>query len=265
MPSLENKVAVVTGGASGIGRGVAVKFAASGAKAVVIADIDEAGSNETVSIIEKAGGTASVKLTDVDHHEQIKALMKYASDTYGSLDVLVNNVGVEEAFFADKTSVDQLPVEIFERVLRTNLRSIFLATQEATPYLRQSTNDPVILNAASIGGFVGFPGSPAYGPTKAAIMQLTRASAVDLAPHIRVIAYAPGAIDTPLIRKILDATEDRAGLERALTATHLIPRIGTPEDVANLVAFLASTEASFITGSTYLIEGGSLAWRGAAE
>jgi NAD(P)-dependent dehydrogenase (short-subunit alcohol dehydrogenase family) len=263
--NLQNKVCVVTGGASGIGKAVAITFAARGAAGVVVADIDEAGAKDTVATIEAAGGKASVKLTDVEDPSQIKSLMQYAADTYGSLDVLVNNVGVEEAFFAEQTSIDVLPVDVFEKVIRTNLRSIFLATQEAVPFLRESKNDPVILNAASIGGFVGFPGAPAYGSTKAAITQITRAAAVDLAPHIRVNAYAPGTIDTPLVQKILEATEDRAGLERALTATHLIPRIGAPEDVANLVAFLASTDASFITGSTYLVDGGALAWRGTRE
>jgi NAD(P)-dependent dehydrogenase (short-subunit alcohol dehydrogenase family) len=265
MPRLDNHVCVVTGGASGIGRGVALKFAASGAKAVVIADIDEQGAQDTVAQIEADGGTASVKVTDVEVPEQITALMQYAADAYGSLDTLVNNVGVEEAFYAEETTVDKLPLEVFEKVYRTNLRSIFLATQAAVPYLRASKNGPSILNAASIGGYVGFPGSAAYGSTKAAIMQFTRAAAVDLAPEIRVNAYAPGTIDTPLLQRILENTEDRAGLERALTATHLIPRIGTPEDVANVVAFLASSEASFITGTTYLMDAGSLAWRGARE
>ncbi|WP_238391500.1 MULTISPECIES: SDR family NAD(P)-dependent oxidoreductase [unclassified Mycolicibacterium] len=262
---MENKVCVVTGAASGIGRGVALKFAASGAKAVVVADINEAAAQETVELIEAVGGTASVKLTDVEVPEQIPALMQYAVDQYGSLDTLVNNVGVEEAFFADDTSIENLPLDVWEKVFRVNIRSIFLATKAAIPFLRASKNGPSILNAGSIGGVVGFGGDSAYGSTKAAISQFTRTAALELAPDVRVNAYAPGSIDTPLLQKILAASDDRAALERSLTATHLIPRVGTTEDVANLATFLASDEASFITGTTYLIEGGSLAWRGAAE
>ncbi len=264
MPDLNNKVCVVTGAASGIGRATAIKLAASGAKAVVAGDIDEAGAQETVKLIEEAGGTASVKLTDVEQPVQIHELMQYAADQYGSLDALINNVGVHEMYWTDQTAVDKLPLEVFEKIYRINLRSVFIATQAATPYLRASTNDPTIVNAASTGSFTGYPGAGAYGSTKAAILQFTRVAAVDLAPQIRVNAYAPGTVDTSMIDRMLAgiSAEDRAGLEKTMTATHLIPRMGAPEDVANLIAFLASSEASWITGATYLIDGGSLAWRG---
>jgi NAD(P)-dependent dehydrogenase (short-subunit alcohol dehydrogenase family) len=262
MPTMDNKVCVVTGGASGIGRAAAVKLAASGAKAVVVADIDEGGAQQTVAIIEKAGGTASVKPADVEDPDQIIALMKYAVDEYGSLDTLVNNVGVHEMYWTDQTTVDKLPLEVFEKVFRINLRSIFLATQAAVPYLRASKNDPNIVNAASTGALIGYPGAAAYGSTKAAIMQFTRVSAVDLSPDIRVNAYAPGTVDTAMVDRMLAGAGNRDDLEKTMTATHLIPRMGQPEDIANLITFLASSEASWITGATYLIDGGSLAWRG---
>lgn len=262
MATMKDKVCVVTGGASGIGRSIAVKLAADGARAVVVADIDQERAQETVSLIESAGGTASVKLTDVEDAEQIKALMSYAAETYGSLDTLVNNVGVHEMYWTDQTSVDKLPVEIFDKVYRINMRSVFLATQAGVPFLRESNNDPSIVNAASTGSFVGYPGAAAYGSTKAAIMQFTRVAAVDLAPHIRVNAYAPGTVDTPMVDRMLAGAGNRADLEKTMTVTHLVPRMGRPEDVANLVGFLASSDASWITGVTYLIDGGSLAWRG---
>jgi NAD(P)-dependent dehydrogenase (short-subunit alcohol dehydrogenase family) len=264
MPNLNDKVCVVTGAASGIGRAAAAKLAASGAKAVVVADIDKAGAEETVARIEAAGGSASVKLTDVEEPDQIHELMQYAVDRYGSLDALVNNVGVHEMYWADQTTVDKLPLEVFEKIYRINLRSVFIATQAAAPHLRASANDPTIVNAASTGSLTGYPGAGAYGSTKAAIVQLTRVAAVDLAPHIRVNAYAPGTVDTAMIDRMLAgiSAEDRPGLEKTMTATHLIPRMGAPEDVANLIAFLASSEASWITGATYTIDGGSLAWRG---
>ncbi|HWI70996.1 MAG TPA: SDR family oxidoreductase [Baekduia sp.] len=262
MATVDNKVCVVTGAASGIGRAAAVKLAASGARAVVVADIDQAGAEQTVATIAEAGGTASVKLTDVEHADQIDALMHHAVDQHGSLDVLVNNVGVHEMYWAEQTTVDKLPLEIFEKVYRINLRSVFLATQAAAPHLRASQNDPVIVNAASTGSLIGYPGAGAYGATKAAILQFTRVSAIDLAPDIRVNAYCPGTVDTAMIDRMLEGVEDRAGLEKTMTATHLVPRMGQPEDVANLIAFLASTEASWITGAHYTIDGGSLAWRG---
>ncbi|WP_406349294.1 glucose 1-dehydrogenase [Streptomyces sp. NBC_00144] len=262
MPSMDNKVCVVTGGASGIGRASALKLATSGAKAVVVADIDEEGAKKTVELIEAAGGTASVKTTDLEAPEQIGALMKYTADTYGSLDTLVNNAGVHEMYWTDETSVDKLPLEIFEKVYRINLRSVFLTTQAAAPYLRSSTNDPVIVNAASTGAFTGYPAAGAYGSTKAAIMQFTRVAAVDLSPHIRVNAFAPGTVDTAMVDRMLEGAGNREDLEKTMTATHLVPRMGKPEDIANLVCFLASSEASWITGATYLIDGGSLAWRG---
>lgn len=262
MPTMQDKVCVVTGAAKGIGRAIALKFAASGARAVVVADIDEAGAQETVSLVELSGGAASVKVTDVEVPEQIFELMAFAVDRYGSLDTVVNHVGVAEAVFTNDTSVDKLPLEIFEKVYRTNVRSVFLGIQAAVPYLRESRNDPSILSCASTGGFFGTAGFATYGSTKAAIMQFTRAAAVDLAPDIRVNAYAPGVIDTGPVRRLLDDPVDRGGVKLGMVGTHLVPRIGSPEDVANVVTFLASSEASFITGSTYLVDGGSLAWRG---
>ncbi|MGJ3558606.1 SDR family NAD(P)-dependent oxidoreductase [Streptomyces sp. INA 01156] len=262
MPNMDNKVCVVTGAASGIGRAAAMKLAVSGAMAVVVADIDEAGARETVALIEAAGGTASVKLTDVEDADQIEALMQFAVDQYGSLDTLVNNVGVHERHWTDQTTVDKLPLEIFEKVYRINLRSVFLATQAAAPHLRASTNDPSIVNAASTGSLTAYPGAGAYGSTKAAILQLTRVSAIDLSPDIRVNAYCPGTVGTAMVDRMLAGAADRAGIEKTMTAAHLIPRMGAPEDVANLITFLASSEVGWITGAAYTIDGGSLAWRG---
>lgn len=262
MPGVDNKVCVVTGAASGIGRAAAVKLATSGAKAVVVADIDESGAEATVGLVTDAGGTAAFKRTDVEQPDEVSALMQHVADQFGGLDVLVNNVGVHEMYWTDQTTVDTLPLEIFEKVYRINLRSVFLATQAAVPHLRASNNDPAIVNAGSTGSLIGYPGAGAYGAMKAAILQFTRVSAVDLAPDIRVNAYCPGTVDTAMIDRLLEGAGDRAAIEKTMTATHLIPRMGEPEDVANLIAFLASTDASWITGASYTIDGGSLAWRG---
>lgn len=262
MASMRDKVCVVTGGAKGIGRAIAVNFASRGARAVVVADIDHDAAAETVRLVEAAGAAGSVKMTDVGEAEQVTELMEYAATTYGSLDALVNNAGVHEMYWAEQTTVDTLPVEVFDRIMRINLRSVFLATQAAVPFLRQSTNDPCIVNAASTGSFTAYPAAGAYSSSKAAILQFTKVSAVDLAPDIRVNAYAPGTIDTDMVSRLLDRAQNREEIEATMTATHLVPRMGRPEDVAHVVNFLASSEAAFVTGATYLVDGGSLAWRG---
>lgn len=263
--TLDNKVCVVTGGAGGIGRASAIKFAERGAKAVVIADINEEGAQETVRLIEAAGGTASVKVTDLEVPQQITELVEYTVDTYGGLDTLLNNAAVHEFFWTNQTAVDVLPLEHLDRVFRVNLRAVFALTQAAVPHLRASKNDPNIVNAASMVGFLGFPASTAYSCMKAALMQFTRVAAVDLSPEIRVNAFAPGNVDTPMVDKILtiiNPDEDLETAKAAMTATHLVPRLGKAEDIANLAAFLASTDASWITGVSYVVDGGVLAWRG---
>jgi NAD(P)-dependent dehydrogenase (short-subunit alcohol dehydrogenase family) len=265
MSSMSSKVCIVTGGAGGIGRASALKFASNGAKAVVIADVNEAGAQETVALIEAAGGTASVKVTDLQVPQQIEELVDYTVDTYGGLDTLLNNAAVHEFFWTDQTSVDKLPLEHLDSVYQVNLRAVFALTQAAVPHLRVSKNDPNIVNAASMVGFLGFPASTAYSCMKAALMQFTRVAAVDLSPEIRVNAFAPGNVDTPMVDKILSIIspdDDPVEAKAAMTATHLVPRLGKAEDIANLVGFLASTDAGWITGVSYVIDGGTLAWRG---
>ena len=155
-----------------------------------------------------------------------------------------------------------LPEEIWERVYQINLRSYFLATRYAAALLKRSNRGPNIVNTASVSGLVAYPMGPAYAATKGGVIQLTKATAVDLAPTVRCNCVCPAATETAMMRRYLDVADDPADLLRMMTATHLVRRAGRPEDIAKLVCFLASDDASFVNGAAYLIDGGSLAWRG---
>jgi NAD(P)-dependent dehydrogenase (short-subunit alcohol dehydrogenase family) len=261
MSTLTDKVCIVTGSGGGIGRATAIEMAKRGGK-VVVSDVNDEQGAETLALVEGAGGEAIYAHCDVREEEQIAALVKAAVDRFGGIDVLHNNAGVHETDFTSDTSVDTLPLEIWNKVYEINLRGVWLATKHAAPYLKQSERGPAIVNAASIGGVVGYPMAPCYCSTKGAILQLTKATAIDLAPKVRCNCYSPGSVDTPMVQKYYEAATDQEAARRTLTGTHLIPRLGKPEEVAYLVCFLASDEAAWITGSNYSIDAGSTAWRG---
>jgi NAD(P)-dependent dehydrogenase (short-subunit alcohol dehydrogenase family) len=259
---LDGKICLVTGAAHGIGRATAEEMARQGAAAVVVADIDERGGDDAGAAVEAAGAEALYVRTDVTSSAEIRALMEVTEQRFGGLDVLHNNVGVLEANFTDQLTVDVLPEEIWERVYQINLRSCFLATRYAAALLKRSSRGPSIVNTASVSGLVAYPMGPAYAATKGGVIQLTKATAVDLAPTVRCNCVCPAATETAMMRRYLDVADDRDNLLRMMTATHLVPRAGRPEDIAKLVCFLASDDASFVNGAAYLIDGGSLAWRG---
>jgi NAD(P)-dependent dehydrogenase (short-subunit alcohol dehydrogenase family) len=257
---LVDKVCVVTGSGGGIGRATAIEMGAQGAK-VVVTDVNDEQGVETVGLVEATGAEATYIHCDVRSEDEIKALVDHAVETFGALDVLHNNAGVHDTDFAAGPAVDTIPLDVWTKVYEINLRGVWLATKLAAPHLRASTRNPSVVNAASIGGLVGYPMAPAYCSTKGAILQLTKATAIDLAP-VRCNCYSPGSIDTPMVQKYIDAADDKAGIMRTLTGSHLIPRLGRPEEVAKLVCYLASDDAAFITGSSFTIDGGSMAWRG---
>jgi len=258
---LTEKVCIVTGSGGGIGRATALEMASRGAK-VVVADVNDETGEQTAALIEGAGGEALYVHCDVRREDQIIALMQATADRFGGVDVLHNNAGVHDTDFTSDTSVDTLPLEVWNKVYEINLRGPWLCTKHAAPYLKRSERGPAIVNAASIGGLIGYPMAPSYCSTKGAIIMLTKATAIDLGPDVRCNCYCPAAVDTPMVQKYFDAAEDKAAVERTLTGSHIIPRLGRPEEVANLVCFLASDESSFTTGASFVIDGGSLAWRG---
>lgn len=262
---LDGKICVVTGSADGIGRATAIEMAEQGAGGVMVCDINDEKGAETAEIVRSKGVEAEYRHCDMAEPQQIKDLIEATAERFGGIDVLHNNAGVHESDFTTDLTVETLPEEIFERVYRINLRGPWLAMKYAAPHMRRSTRGPSIINAGSTGGVTGYPMMNAYGAAKGGLIQLTRCVAVDLAPDIRVNAYCPASVDTQMVRKFVDAAEDKELAESFAVSSHLIPRLGLPVEVAKLVCFLASDDAAWITGSIYAIDGGSLAWRGSHQ
>lgn len=238
MKSLHGKVAIVTGGASGIGAAIARRFAAEGA-AVCISDIHLEPAQALAAELPRAIAVAA----DVTDERAVANLVDRTVAELGALDIMVNNAGIGE----QPIPIDERPAEDWSRVIATNLNSVFFGIKHAARVMKKSGRGGVILNMSSILGSVAFNGAPAYTAAKHGVNGLTKAAALELAPaKIRVVSVGPAFIKTPLI----------AGLEAAVLPLHPIGRLGEPEEVANLCAFLASDEASFITGAGYLVDGG---------
>lgn len=255
---------IITGAAKGIGAETARVAASRGAR-VFLSDIDDAAGEATAAGIRDAGGEAQYTHCDVTDEAQVQALVAGCAGAFGGIDVLHNNAGTHESMIGDEVTLDTMSRETFEKILRINLVGPFLCTKYAVPHLRKSEY-PSIINAGSTASFLGFPQNLAYGASKGGIGTLTKNLAVELAKDgIRVNAYCPAGTETEMVTKFVDAAPDPELLRKGIMNTHLIPRIGQPEDVANLVCFLASREASFINGVCWLIDGGSLAWRGTVD
>jgi NAD(P)-dependent dehydrogenase (short-subunit alcohol dehydrogenase family) len=259
---LDGTVALVTGAAQGIGRAIAVEMARQGASAVAVADRSADSVRETAELVRAEGAEAEFIVCDLRDRDQIEAMVTRAADRFSGLDVLVNNAGVIETSLTAECTVDTLPEEVWDAVYEVNLRAPWLATKFAAPHLRGSTRGPSILNAASASSFIGVPRGPVYCTTKGGLLQLTRVTAVDLAPTVRCNCFCPGTIETPLARAFIGTADDPAEQERHMLAPQLVDRLGTPEEVAKLACFLASDDAGFINGAAYVIDGGKLAWRG---
>jgi NAD(P)-dependent dehydrogenase (short-subunit alcohol dehydrogenase family) len=262
---LEGKVAIVTGAGQGIGAATARKMAEEGAK-VVVSDINEATGAAVAEEIRSAGGEAAFLRADVSRVEDVKGLMAGVVDAFGRLDILHNNAGVHETGFTSQAQSFELPEDVWDRVIAINLKGPWMCSKYAAPLLRDAGGG-VIVNAASIGGLVGYPMGGAYGPSKAGIVQLTRVMAIELASQgTRVVCYAPGNTETPMVEKYYSdpslSPEEVRMVQQQLLGTHLIPRLVRPEEVADLVIFLASDQAAMITGTCVVIDGGTTAWRG---
>ncbi|MCZ7398586.1 MAG: SDR family oxidoreductase [Candidatus Methanoperedens sp.] len=248
---LENKVALVTGGGSGIGRACALAFAREGAK-VVVADVMERGGEETVQMIQEAGGESIFVKTDVSKTADVEALVKRTVDTYGRLDCAINNAGIEGimAPTADYTE------ENWNRVININLKGVWLCMKYEIPEMRKQGGGAIV-NMASVAGLVGFQGMPAYCASKGGIIQLTKAAALEYAKAgIRVNAVCPGVIRTPMVERVTGGNPEAAA---QFTAIEPVGRMGTPEEIAESVVWLCSEAASFVTGHPMVVDGGLIA------
>jgi len=262
---LDGMTFVITGAAQGIGAATARTAAARGAN-IVVADLDDDAGARTAEDIAAAGGRAHYQHCDVTDADQVRGLMRVADEAYGGIDVLHNNAGIHETMLGVPLSIEEMPLEAWDRVLAVNLRGPWLCAKFAVPYLKRSRRGPSIINAGSTGAWVGGVSSLAYGASKGGIALLTKNLAVELAPYgIRVNCYCPSATETRMVADYLAAGDDREARVRTLTRTQLVSRIGQPDDIANLVCFLASAESAYVNGVVWLIDGGSLAWRGVVD
>lgn len=261
MSYLTGLTMVITGAATGMGQATAELAARRGAN-VVVADIAEEEGREVAAGITRDGGSATFVAVDLAEPESIRNLMDEAARVYGGIDVVHNNAGVAEAALSPSQDVQSLPVEVWDKVHQINLRAPWLAAKYALPYLRRSAN-PSIINTGSVGSHVGFPHATAYGASKGGVALLTKNLAVELAPYgIRVNCYCPGIVETGMAQRYFRAHEDPESTVARIVETKLVPRLGTPMDIAELACFLASPAASWVNGVVWLIDGGQLAWRG---
>ena len=238
---LKDKVAIVTGSGRGLGKGIAMKLAEEGAK-VVIADM--AAADDTVAEIVAKGGTASAFAVNVSKQEEVQALIKYAIDTYGTLDIMVNNAGINRDGMLHK-----MPVENWQMVIDVDLTGVFYGTQEALKHMRAQGSGRII-NISS-GSWLGNIGQANYAAAKAGLVGMTKSFAKEFASrNILVNAIAPGFIETPMTENLTEQVKDKIKAEIPLG------KIGEPSDVANLTAFLAGDESRYITGQVISVDGG---------
>jgi NAD(P)-dependent dehydrogenase (short-subunit alcohol dehydrogenase family) len=247
---LKDKVAIVTGSGAGIGRAIATTFARERAR-VVVADMDEEAGRETVAAIHAGGGEASFARTDVSQVEDTQRLVETALSAYGRLDILVNNAGVYTRGDVLSTSV-----ETWNRLLSINLTGVFLCCKAAIPALRQAGGGAIVNISSSVGWQYAAPGIAAYAASKFGVTGLTKAMACDHLPeNIRVNCICPGPTDTPLIRSSRSPEDLVAFME-----AQPIGRLGSPDEIAAAALFLASDEASFVTGVAFPVDGGQAAY-----
>jgi NAD(P)-dependent dehydrogenase (short-subunit alcohol dehydrogenase family) len=248
---LQDKVALVTGGSSGIGRAASLAFAAQGAR-VIVADLAVAGGEETVRMIEAAGGSAAFIRADVSKAAEVQALVSHAVERYGRLDCAFNNAGTE----GSRASTADYLEEDWDRVIGTNLKGVWLCMKYEIPVMLEQGGGAVV-NTSSVYGMAGGRGVSAYVASKHGVAGLTKAAALEYAPlGIRINAVCPGAIRTPMLMRHLPDVETE---QRLIAAVEPIGRMGSPEEVAAAVVWLCSDTASFVTGHTMAVDGGYLA------
>lgn len=246
----ENKVALITGAAGGIGRASALALAHEGAK-IVISDMNVEGSQETIQLIQAAGGTATFIQSDVSRAADVENLVHGVLDTYGRLDCAVNNAGVG----GDMVPTDQREESMWDLILDVNLKGVWLCMKyELQPMIAQQSG--VIVNIASAAGLIGFRYASAYAASKHGVVGLTRSAALEYAKQgIRVNAVCPGFTDTAMVSKL---AEVNAKMADATVRSIPMRRLGTPEEIAESVLWLCSDRSSFITGHALSVDGGTV-------
>jgi meso-butanediol dehydrogenase/(S,S)-butanediol dehydrogenase/diacetyl reductase len=252
--SLEGRTAIVTAAGAGIGAATARRFAEEGA-AVVVADLSGRRANEVATAITGAGGRATALKVDVADSDAIQATVRLALDTFGAIDVLVNNAGLAEA-----APLDEISLESWNRVIAVTLTGTFLGMKYVLPVMRRQGRG-VVINTASISGTAGDYGLSSYNAAKAGVINLTRSGAIENARYgIRINCICPGAINTRGMELLGRERADE--LRRRQAAAHPLGRLGEPDEIANTMRFLASDESSFITGAAIVVDGGVTAHTG---
>ena len=248
MSEFQGKVAIVTGGTSGIGRAAAIAYAKQGAK-VVVAGRRAAEGNETVRQIQAQGGEALFVPTDVAKESQVKNLVGRTLEQFGRLDFAFNNAGIEHA----PTPLLEQTVETYDQVMDINGKGVWLSMRHEIPAMLRSGGGAIV-NTSSVLGLTAFAGVDIYVASKHAVIGLTKSAALEFGKQgIRINAVLPGVIETDMYRRFAGEDADRRA---ALAALHPIGRIGTPEEIANAVIWLSSDKSSFVTGHSLLLDGG---------
>ncbi len=251
---LKDKVAVITGAGSGIGRTTAIFFAREGARVGVV-DLDGERASQTVQAIEQAGGQAIVVAADISTRDGAERAVNLTADAFGRVHILFSNAGI--TLNSTHQTIEDVDDDEWHRVLDVNLKGVYLCARYVVPQMKQAGSGSII-NTASVAGMLGMRGL-VYGASKGGVIALTRTMAVQLAPFkIRVNAIAPGSVDTPLARSLRAALspQEQAAHEAELVRMTPLGRRGTTDDIAYAALYLASDEASFVTGHTLVVDGG---------
>ncbi len=249
---LDGKVAIITGAASGIGKAAASIFAREGAK-IVLADVSEEALQEITDQVTKEGGTALMKITDVCKEDEVKALVELTLKTYSQLDIVCNNAGITGDF--SQIGIEYESGDNWQKIYEVNVLGAVYLTKHASPHMKERQKGAIV-NTASVAGIRSGAGSNAYSASKAALINFTQTAACDLGSfNIRINAICPGLIKTGMTQMVFDYAKEK-GAESKVGNRCELKRYGMPEEIANAMLFLASDEASYITGQALPVDGG---------